>query len=203
MKRKEKKIDKVIKRVKIRNLVFLVLLLVANTYAWFIYATQVNTDVTVHVSSWNVEFFVNEHESVTNMIIDIARAYPGMETYEKKITVYNDGETQANLRYELRAIKIMNTTYRAGDTMTPAELETKLRTDYPFQLSVDVLTSGFEEANQPNVIGQYVVRFSWPFESGDDAKDTEWGNNSYEFNKLYPNQNFISLSVDLIASQRN
>ncbi len=104
------------KRVKIRNLVLLILLLITNTYAWFIYSTEVNTDISVHVKSWNVEFYINgSTTSVTNMTIDIQNAYPGMSDFVRVVNVYNDGETSATLSYELESARIMNTTTVAAN----------------------------------------------------------------------------------------
>ena len=54
------KIVRIIKKVKIRNILILILLIIFNTYAWFIYATKVATEISVHISSWNVEFATGE-----------------------------------------------------------------------------------------------------------------------------------------------
>ena len=42
--------------IKPSRLIFLIVLLAANSFAWFIYATRINTDVSVHVRAWNVIF---------------------------------------------------------------------------------------------------------------------------------------------------
>ena len=78
------KIVKIIKKVKIKNIIILILLIIFNTYAWFIYATKVATDISVHIASWNVEFATGEDETTTNIIVQIDRAYPGMESYLKE-----------------------------------------------------------------------------------------------------------------------
>ena len=64
-------------------------MLIFNTYAWFVYATRVSSEITVHISSWNVQFSVGEDETVTNVVIAVDRIHPGMETTEKNITVKN------------------------------------------------------------------------------------------------------------------
>ena len=50
------KFIKILKKIKIRNIIILIVLLMFNTYAWFIYATKVSMNLSVHVSSLNVEF---------------------------------------------------------------------------------------------------------------------------------------------------
>ena len=76
---------KIIKKVKIKNMLILILLILFNAYAWFIYATRVSTDITAHVSSWNVEFVGDDGEITTNLLVSIGRIYPGMDRFEKTV----------------------------------------------------------------------------------------------------------------------
>ena len=46
------------KYVKLRTLIILVVLLVFNSYAWFVFATRVSGGLSAHVTSWNVTFKV-------------------------------------------------------------------------------------------------------------------------------------------------
>ncbi len=50
------KVIKVLKKIKLRNLLILIVLLAFNTYAWFVYTTKVSTGLNAHVSAWDVEF---------------------------------------------------------------------------------------------------------------------------------------------------
>ena len=54
------KVNRILKKIKIKNLVILICLLAFNTYAWFIYTTKVSLDMTAHVSSWDVDFISKE-----------------------------------------------------------------------------------------------------------------------------------------------
>lgn len=58
-----KKINKIIKKIKLKNLISLICIFAFNTYAWFIYTTKVSTDLTAHVSAWNVDFVAKERRS--------------------------------------------------------------------------------------------------------------------------------------------
>ena len=133
------KICKVLKKIKLKNLIILLLLLVFNTYAWFIYASKVSMGITASVSSWNVEFVSDAGETVTNIDVDIERIYPGMETFEKKVEVYNKGETGATLSYEIRSIKIMDDLYETtGDSaLTSDEIQNIIEQKYPFKIIVE------------------------------------------------------------------
>ena len=159
------KIVKIVKKIKIRNIIFLILLLIFNTYAWFIYATRVSSSLSAHVSSWNVEFSTGEQDTSTNIIIEIDRIYPGMETVEKNITVKNKGEIKAELTYEILSIKFLDESYKLGENITSEELEKKMSSDYPFKVNISKddtkLSQGIGE-------GSFLVTVKWPFESGND-----------------------------------
>lgn len=192
------KIVRILKKIKIKNIVILILLLTFNAYAWFIYATRVSSSLSVHISSWNVEFSIGEDESVTNIIIEVERIYPGMETYEKNITVKNKGEIKALLDYEIRTLKIMDESYAVSEDMTMEELEEKIKTEYPFKINVS--TDDTELAAGTGA-GNVAVTVEWPFESGNDALDTLWGNKAYEYYSLNPGEKSIVIEMTLIAEQ--
>ena len=102
------KIVKILKKIKIKNLLILIFLLIFNTYAWFIYATRVSTNLTAHVSSWNIEFVSGTGEITTNLLIEVDRIYPGMDKFEKSVEVHNKGETAAVLEYEIESLRTSN-----------------------------------------------------------------------------------------------
>ena len=115
-------IIKLFKRIKLRNLILLILLLSFNSYAWFIYATKVSTGMSAHISSWNVHFQAGEEEIKTEIMLDFDIIYPGMEIQSKTVTAYNTGETLANLSYEIKTIRILDTTYTTSETLTQEEI---------------------------------------------------------------------------------
>lgn len=192
------KIVKIVKKIKIRNIIFLILLLIFNTYAWFIYATRVSSSLSAHVSSWNVEFSTGEQDTSTNIIIEIDRIYPGMETVEKNITVKNKGEIKAELTYEILSIKFLDESYKLGENITSEELEKKMSSDYPFKVNISKddtkLSQGIGE-------GSFLVTVKWPFESGNDELDTLWGNKAYEYYLANPGKKSIEIEIKLVAQQ--
>jgi hypothetical protein len=154
--------------------------------------------MSVHVSSWNVEFSIGEDETVTNILIEVERVYPGMETFEKKVSVKNKGEIKAELDYEMIALKVMDENYRIGENITMEELENKIKTDYPFKINVFKDDSLLKEGTGE---GMFTVNVEWPFESGDDELDTLWGNKAYEFSSLNPGEKSIEIEIKLSAKQ--
>ena len=193
-----KKILKILKIIKIKNIIILILILSFNTYAWFIYATKVSSNVTVYISSWNVEFSVGEDETVTNLLIQVERVYPGMETYEKNVEVKNKGDIKAELDYEITSLKVMDEFYKVDENITMEELENKIQTEYPFKINITkddtLLKQGVGE-------GMFSVTVEWPFESGNDELDTQWGNKAYEYYSLNPGKQSIEIEIKLTAQQ--
>lgn len=171
-----------------------------NTYAWFIYATKVATTLSVHVSSWNVEFVSSEGESIKDLVIEVERIYPGMENFEKTIEVRNKGETKASLSYEMQSLRVMGETFQVSDTLTSEELENQIKEKYPFKITVQKDDEGFMDGTGN---GSFNIKIEWPFESGKDDIDTYWGNKAYEYYSLNPGEKSIELKLKLIATQQS
>lgn len=191
-------VKKIFKKIKLRTLIILILLLIANSYAWFIYATKVNMGFNAHVSSWNVNFEIGDSESSTNVIVDVERMYPGMDTFSQTIVAKNNGETRAKLSYRIKSITMLGETSEVSESLTSEELANRLANDYPFHLTIGVDNHELE-AGQGQ--GTFTITLEWPFESGDDAKDTEWGEKAYEFYATNPGVSSIHLDLEIIAQQ--
>ncbi len=196
------KIYKTLKKIKLRNLIILLFLLIFNTYAWFIYASKVSVGLTASVSSWNVEFVSDAGETITNIDVDVERIYPGMETFEKKIEVHNRGETAATLSYEIKYLKIMDEIYEVNEDtgLTSDDIENKVEQEYPFKIIIEKEDAGLAVENGK---GSFTIKIEWPYESGNDELDTFWGNKAYEYYELNPNEKSIEMKIELIATQQN
>lgn len=195
----QKKTRKIIKYINPKTMIILILLLVFNAYAWFIYATRASLDLTTHIAAWEINFDAGEHETTTGVVIEIDRIYPGMEDYVKEINVYNRGELLANLDYKVTAINILGDTYEVGENYTSEDLENILNS-YPFKITVETTS---DQIAAETGEGKFIIRVSWPFESGDDEADTYWGNRSAEFQKNNPQEKGLRVSFELAATQNN
>lgn len=193
------KIYKLIKRVKLSNIILLILILIFNAYAWFIYATKVSTALEISVSSWNIEFSAGEGADNTNIVIELDRIYPGMQNFEKNIEAHNKGETKAYLTYKIQSLKVLDNTYIASDEgMTSDDIENKLK-EYPFKIKIEKSSDQLEAGTGSE---NFKITVTWPFESGNDQLDTFWGNKAYEYYSLNPNEKSILLNIELIATQQ-
>lgn len=190
-------IIRIIKKVKLRTLILLIILLSFNSYAWFIYATKVSGGMNAHITSWNVKFKAGEEEITTNVVFDVEKIYPGMEDQIKTLTAYNEGEMVAQLSYDIKSIRILDTTYTATEDFTTSQIEENLQT-YPFKLTFTIDNSNL---NSENGSSDFVILLRWDFESGDDALDTAWGERAYEYNRTHPGESSIHAEIEVRATQ--
>ena len=199
---KTKKVLRVLKKsVRLKTMIFLILILVINVLGWYIYVSEVSSDITTHVKAWKIDFDNSVNQDIDFIVEDI---YPGMETQTKEIELTNGGEMDAVVSGMVTQMRILEDTYVAdGTDVTSEDLIDSLSNDYPF--SVKFYMDG-EEITQKdveiNATATIVIEISWPFESGDDATDTYWGNAAYDFMNENPDTPCIQISAKVIANQK-
>ena len=136
----------------------------------------------------------------SQILIEVEHVLPGMEDFEDIIEVTNRGEVGAKLEYTIQSVKIMDEYYEIDEEngITSETLENKMKQDYPFKINIEK-----EVSNLGAEFGKVTFRITvtWPYESGDDIVDTEWGNKAYEFYKNNPDEKCIEIKMILKAIQ--
>ena len=206
----EKKVKKRFSKLTIIRLVFLIMLVLSNTFAWFIYITRIDNSVTVHVKAWDVVFQDGEDEITSTLDLDIDDLYPGMEDYLYEISAFNRSEVAAILSYQILEVRILDDSYitvegrealnqaPVATDLTSAQMQNKLESDYPFSISIATTsltiddTDGFEK---------YRISAEWDYEGGHDALDTTWGINAATFQSENPNTPSITLKIKVTITQ--
>jgi len=198
------------KVVKPRTLIFLIILLTANSLAWFIYATEVDNEMSAHVRAWKVLFEAGDSPIVDFVEIDVENLYPGMEDEIHQITAYNSSDVSAYLTYTLLEASIMNDEFvsiegrkNLGQPENPVDLAsedllTKLYNDYPFKITISLTKSHLDAVYDEAV---YTIKVEWPYESGDDALDTLWGKQAAAFKEANPDVATILLKIKISIVQ--
>lgn len=197
-KRKITLID-IIKKIKIRTIIFLIVLLTFNSYAWFLYATRVSTGLQAHVAAWDINFVIDNKPIEKTVTINLEKIYPGMEDFSQEIQVENKGETKVDLKYELESIKIFGETFSRQSGMTSQQLEEKISNEYPINLDIQISNDSLDEGEGRST---FTINLSWPFESENDELDTYWGEKAYEYYSQNANANSVELEINLIATQK-
>lgn len=191
---KKETISKLKKRIRKRTLFFLIIALMANTFAWFIYSNKVSNSITTGVKSWKITFDQDGQTLEQNVEFNFDDIYPGVNNQEKSIDITNNGEMKAYITYKLESIQIFDEIYTI-DNYSSLELENILKNNYPFK----IVFSNDDEINIGDT-ASFKVSLSWPFESGDDEKDTYYGKKSFEF-KQNSMEEQIKIKVKIKASQ--
>ena len=209
-KKKKSVFLRLLKRVKPSRLIFLAVLLAVNTYAWFIYVNTVSNSVDVHVKSWKIDFTSGDTPITDYVNVFVDNVYPGMTTYTKSITAYNYSEVAATATYKILSASIMGDEYvtvegrdETGQTvletdLTSEELEEQLAEDYPFTITLAITSSSMVAETGSTT---YTISIAWPYESGDDELDTEWGTQAYDFKQNHPTSPCIELVVKIYITQ--
>lgn len=199
---KAKKILKIAKKsVRLKTLIFMILMLVLNTCAWYIYISEVSSDITTHVKSWKIEFDNNISQDIDFLVEDI---YPGMETVTKDIELINKGEMAAIISCGIVEMRILDEEYIVdGENITSNQLVNDISNNYPFKIKFYIDGEELQEKVMEADAGCTVtIEISWPFSSGDDEKDTYWGNKAYDFIQENPEESCIKIKAKIKASQQ-
>ena len=166
----------------------------ANTFAWFIYSNKVSNSITTGVRSWKITFDQDGQTLEQNVEFNFDDIYPGVNNQEKSIDITNNGEMKAYITYKLESVQIFDEIYTIVN-YSSLELENILKKNYPFK----IVFSNDDEINIGDT-ASFKVSLSWPFESGDDEKDTYYGKKSFEF-KQNSMEEQIKIKVKIKASQ--
>lgn len=209
--------------LKIRTVILLLLTLLVNTYAWFIYISTVSMGISMHVKNWSFE--LSSGDQTENFVFEVGEIYPGMTEKEQIISAKNSGETEAELSCDILSLKIFEDKYIAGETTydnngteevyTSEKLFELLKT-YPFKIEIyidDVLYDGIPiamPAEDKDVVLKFKVNWDYEVESDDQAVidaadeiDTYWGNRAYEFDNNHPDEYCIEVEVKIKAVQKD
>ena len=189
---------KILKKVRLKTLFLLAITLASNSFAWFIYTTKVSSNISAKVREWNVTFEANGQAVEKTIEINIDSLYPGMDAYNQTLTAANSGESKAQITYEVVSTNIL------GDNLvnynySNEDILNYLKNNYPFTIEISSTNSIIE----PNGEEKINITVSWPYESGDDEKDTYWGNLAYNYHQANPGEPSIVLVIKISAIQLN
>ena len=188
---------------KIRILILLAVMLIVTTYAWF----YVDKDVSVGnirgvVTEWDVEYSIDDVVITTEeVVIACDEFYPGMPEFTKKIKTSNKTETGADIKYELKSVKIFGVEkldeLKANGNVTEAGTTTNVfsKEEYPFNAGFSYDTDvigGIDPITgnpTPNSHAELTVFANWSYErqsasktkAENDTLDTYYGEEAYEY----------------------
>lgn len=197
MKERLRKLFKTIKRIRI-FLIFAILLLSVNAYAWFVFVTRVDSSITARVRSWNVMFQVHDNNIASEVNFDIGEIYPGMTPFNDYASIVNTGESSGEAFFKIKSVRVFNETFSDTD-YSQGELIDILTANYPFYIDIS-LTNNIVA---PGHTERFNIDVTWPYESGNDELDTYWGNVAYNFRRTNPNDSCILITAEVRVNQES
>ncbi len=196
-KTKNSTIQSLKRSLRFKVIIMLGILLVFNTFAWFIYSSTVSTNITASVRSWRISFEA-EDQVVQYVNFDVSDLFPGMTNYHNSIRIMNYGEVQASVTYEIEELRILNDIY-TKQTHTSAQMQDILNNN-PFTTTFGLTKTILEPKTDYT---DFTLDIVWPYENGNDEADTLWGHKAYQYKEQYPGVKLIYIKVLLTATQIN
>lgn len=197
MKGRIRKAWNIIKRIRY-FLIFAILLLSVNAYAWFVFVTRVDSSITARVRSWNVMFQVHDNNIASEVSFDIGEIYPGMPNYNDHASIVNTGESSGEAFFKIKNIRVFNDVY-TDLNYSQGELIDILTSNYPFTIDIS-LTNNIV---LPGHTERFNIDIVWPYESGNDELDTYWGNVAYNYRQSNPTSPYITISAEIRVNQES
>lgn len=201
MNKKELKIvlRKLREALGLKTIIFLIVLLSFNTYAWFVFSSRVDTEMGAKVRAWNITFLQADQNVSQAVTFDVDDIYPGMADFHDEVTITNNGDTNATIGFEITSVRVLNTTYTVGSTYTSDGIVDMLSDDYPFKVTLAISNSTIPAGSSE----KFSVDVEWDFEENDDSVDTLWGEAAYTYNHTNPTSPSISINLVLKIDQTN
>lgn len=160
------------KKIKLSFIFLFLLFFIANTYAWM--RTDRNTEagnLTLNVDDWSVAFIIENEEITTEeYTFEIPEFYPGIDPIEKVVDVYNIGEANSFLKYEITEIHMY------GEQIYSIE-------DDNGNLVPETIASPISNSDGTTTVNLF---------GNEDATIFDEGNTNYTFSLRYPTPFTIS-----------
>ena len=177
-------------------LLFAIVLISINAYAWFNYVTRVDTSISAKVRSWNVMFQVHDNNVAQDVVFNVGEIYPGMPNYHDYAAIVNTGESSGDAYFVIKRVQIFDDVYTNAN-YTNAQLLAILANNYPFEIDIALSSNTV----LPGRTEQFTLDITWPYESGDDATDTYWGNYAYTYFNSHQTTTCISITAEVRVDQ--
>lgn len=186
------------------SFLFGVLSLISITFAWFAFSNTINNNMEIGISAWTIDI-KNKDTTLTNQLdIKLDSFYPGMEAYTDTITIHNKGDLAAKLNYYVVSLRIFDDVIDVSDVQKTFDA---ISHDYPFTINFNADSTLIK----PGQAVEFDVSISWPLDSFDNSKDSEYGLKAYNFkaseaakkenDPSYEIRKDVELHLDLNVSQ--
>ncbi len=189
--------------VKLQILLLFSVMLIASTYAWWRIPEVKMSNLQGTVESWEVEYDIEDNKILEEEVtISVDNFQPGMQDFEKIISIRNLGTKETSITYELTSVKLFgeevlselqnnNEIALAGNTVNL--FVNSAENEYPFNICYTYDKSKIsgqyeDDESTPDAVAKLGFYVSWEYEKGTDILDTSVGQRAYDY---YEDENNI------------
>lgn len=190
-------------KVNLTSIAFFAVSIMSITLAWFAYTNTVTSNMNVNLKTWDIKITKNNTEVSNVFDITINNLSPGMTDFQEDYVIHNNGDIPAKITYNIKYFRLFNTEVTTTNGISFAQLAR----DYPFKLEF-THGSRYLAADSTSNFG---VSCTWPFDSGNDKLDTQYGQMAYNFyqseqqlhnqNSSYQIRSGLELKIEIVVSQ--
>lgn len=181
------------KKNEFKKSVALIFTLIMTTFAWFAYTKILNSNLDIHIASWDMEYYIDGEEKENPIGIEFPTLYPQMEEQVIKVDILNNGEALVDLSYRIQAISIVGVSYELiteGEqpttenyiTITNPILESNPETGELISKGIIIddsdrfpFTLNIEHSLQVPAKDDAYLKVTARWAGDNDELDTEWG----------------------------
>lgn len=213
------------KKIPYKTILLFIFSLIMTTFAWFAYSKIIEPTLKMHMSSWDMEYYIGSEKKTNPISLEIPILYPTMEEQTVVVDIHNNGEKQVDIDFQVKSLTIAGTTYEGVSegfepttnkyiTIAPSVIKTDETTSkqickgavtndvtkFPFTIEIEhsAQVGAVTEDNYGTKIpgeGYLKVTVNW---IGDNDKlDSEWG---YIVGDYLANHPEVSSAMSIVLS---
>lgn len=214
---------------KLNKFIIVIFSLIMTTFAWFTYTKILDATLKMHVSSWDIEYFIAGEKKSNPIGIEVSTLYPAMPEQTVTIDIKNNGDTLVDIDYKVKAITIAGITFELvedGKTNTtdnyivlaPSVLTTDETTGekiyknaitndiskIPFTVEVEhssQIEAATTDASGRKIPGTGYLKITVNWMGDNDTLDSEWGYLVGDYLVNNPTEKAMKIVLDIEAYQ--
>jgi len=184
------------KKIKFKTIVLFIFSLMMTTFAWFAYSRILDSNLNIHMASWDMEYWIGSVQQVNpenGIPINISTLYPAMDEQTVKVDIYNNGETLVDIYHQIKSVTIAGTSY---DIFQEGE---EITSENYISLAEPILTTNASgEQIYKTVITNDITKFPFTIELEHSAEVKPISEDAYG-SPINPGEGYLKVTANWIG----
>lgn len=181
------------KKISYRTIILFIFSLIMTTFAWFAYSKIIEPTLKMHMSSWDMEYYIGSEKKTNPISLEIPILYPTMEEQTVIVDIHNNGEKQVDIDFQVKSLTIAGITYEGVAEGFEPETD-KYITIAPSVLKMDEATP---KKIYKNAVTNDVTRFPFTIEIEHSAQVDAVTEDDY--GTKIPGDGYLKVTVNWIG----